>query len=81
MGFFSKRRYDPNDSEYDGGGGSTIWSTSCAQDPRFNLSGRSYGVISSGSEIDKAVRAKQAELGLSDEYMASLTIEMGAAKP
>lgn len=66
------------DSEYEGGG--TTWSTSCAQDPRFNMSGSSSGVISSSFDIEKAIRTKQVELGLSDEYMDSLTIEMGASK-
>ena len=78
MGILSKRRHDPSDSEYAGGGAS--WSTSCAKDPRFNLSGTSSGVVSSGSDIDRAVRARQAELGLSDEYVDSLTIEMSASK-
>lgn len=61
-------------------GGDIYWSTSCAQDPRFNLSGTSSGVLSSSFAIDAAIRAKQKELGLSDEYMGGLTIEMGASK-
>jgi hypothetical protein len=79
VGIFSKRRYDPNDSEY-AGGSSTSWSTSCAQDSRFNLSGSASGVLSASLEIAWAIRARQAELSLSDAYMDALTIEMSASK-
>jgi hypothetical protein len=78
MGLFSKRRYDPTDSEYEGGG--ATWSTRCEKDPRFNLSGSCLGVSSSVFHIDAAIRAKQKELGLSDEYMKSITIEMSVSK-
>ena len=78
MGILSKRRYDPNDSEYEGDG--TSWGTHCAQDSRFNLSGSASGVLSSSVAIDQAIRAKQVELKLTDEYVDALTIEMGALK-
>jgi hypothetical protein len=73
MGIFSKYR---DDSEC----GGTYWSTSCLKDPRFNLSGTSGSISSSGLTMDQAIRAKQAELKLSDEYMDTLTIEISSFK-
>lgn len=51
------------------------WATTCETDPRFNLSGRAYGMVGAHKAIDEAIRTKQAELGLTDEQMDKLKIE------
>jgi hypothetical protein len=57
------------------GGGEGTWSTHCAQDARFNLRGRAFGLFGGQKAIDDAIRAKQTELGLSDADVDKLTIE------
>ena len=57
------------------GGKEGSWSTRCATDPRFNLDGRAAGMFGAQKAINDAIRAKQAELKLSDEDMDKLTIE------
>lgn len=57
------------------GGGEGSWSTTCAKDARFNLGGRAHGMTAAYKAIDEAIRAKQAELGLSDADMDERTIE------
>ena len=52
------------------------WSTRCAQDPRFNMDGRGMGSLFGCLAINDAILAKQKELGLTDEQMNALTIEV-----
>lgn len=56
MGIFSRNR----DSQGNVGG----WTLSSASDPRWNMGGRSFGMWSAQSDMDKAVAAKKAELGI-----------------
>lgn len=52
------------------------WSTRSKKDPRFNMDGGASGVFSASAEIDKAILAKEAELGCT----APDDIEIGAFK-
>lgn len=72
MGLFSGRERGES-----GGGG---WETSCAQDPRFNMSGSAYGMASAEEEITKAILERQKQLGLSDAEVNALTIETSFCK-
>jgi len=56
------------------------WTTRCSQDPRFNMSGTAPGMCSSESELNKAILAKQKELGLDDAAMDKLVIEISFCK-
>ncbi len=56
MGIFSRSDDEPRPSAW--------WSTTCASDPRFNLSGEASGIWSATEEIDKAILAKAKELGI-----------------
>jgi hypothetical protein len=69
-----------DERRYGGSRGNGGWSTHCSQDSRFNLSGRATGCVGASKAMDDAVLAKQRELGLSDAYMDSLTIEIGFCK-
>ena len=73
MGIFGSRRDDC------WGGGAT-WTTTCREDPRFNMSGYAGGIWSAASEMDGAIRAKAKALGLTDEQLDALTIETSAYK-
>lgn len=46
------------------GGGDGSWSTSSTLDPRFDMSGGANGTFSAMSEIEKAIAAKEQELGV-----------------
>jgi hypothetical protein len=57
------------------------WSTSCQQDPRFNMSGRASGTVTGGvPTMNEAILAKQKELGLTDAELDALTIEVSFCK-
>lgn len=60
--------------------GTARWEVTCKQDPRFNMQGVTYGLIGASAAMDKAIREKAKELGLSDEALDALTIEVGAWK-
>ena len=47
-----------------GGSGGGTWWTKCESDPRFNLSGRAYGMWGGSDAIDKAIRQKAKDLGI-----------------
>ena len=53
------RKWD--DDAWSGGG--TTWTTSSKKDPRFNMSGTAYGVLSSAWDISDAVKKRAADLG------------------
>jgi len=57
------------------------WSTTCAKDPRFNMSGRDSGTVTGGvPTMDAAILAKQKELGMTDAELDALTIEVSFCK-
>jgi hypothetical protein len=74
MGLFSKRRYDPNDSEYSPEG--VPWSTRCASDPRFNMNGYAPSVIGAMVSVECAITRKARELGVPGDAIPQ-DIEMG----
>jgi hypothetical protein len=75
MGMFIGRHRDD-----EGESSVAVWSTSCAQDPRFNMSGTAGSLWGCDAEITKAILAKQKELGLTDAELDALTIEAGGSK-
>ena len=56
------------------------WSTRCASDPRFNMSGNGVGSAFGCPAIDEAILAKQKEIGLTDVELDALTIEVSFCK-
>lgn len=79
MGFLGgRRRYDPNDSEYEGGG--AWWSVTCKSDPRFNMSGSASGTWDAMEKSDSAIRSKIKELGLTEDQIPK-DIEYSGGKP
>jgi hypothetical protein len=52
------------------------WETHCGSDARFNMKGSAHGMADAERQMDKAIRAKQAELGMSDADVDALTIEI-----
>lgn len=52
------------------------WSTSSVKDPRFNMRGGASGVFAAAFDIDRAVKAKETELGCA----APDDLEVGAWK-
>ena len=62
------------------GSGHGSWSTTCAQDPRFNLSGEASGMMGAEKAMTDAILAKQKAIGMSDEDLDKLTIETSFCK-
>jgi hypothetical protein len=56
------------------------WSTTCAKDPRFNMSGTGLGSAFGCPAMDAAILAKQKELGLTDADLDALSIEVAFCK-
>lgn len=73
MGIFSKR-----DDER-GWHGNVSWSTSCTSDLRFNMNGYCGSIWSATAQVDKAVRAKAAELNIPEDKIPE-DIEYGGCK-
>lgn len=59
MGLFSRKCRDPDDWSP-----RAYWSSKSAKDPRFNMQGGASSTWSAMTEVDKAIRAKAAELGI-----------------
>jgi hypothetical protein len=77
VGFvFGKSWSDPSEDYYRD---NWSWSTSCKSDPRFNLSGYASGMWSAMDAVDKAIRTKAKELGLTEEQIPE-DIEYGGNK-
>jgi hypothetical protein len=58
----------------------THWTVRCKEDPRFDMEGEAYGLIGSEKAMNEAIVAKAKELGISDEDLDKLTIEVSACK-
>jgi hypothetical protein len=56
------------------------WTTKCAQDARFNMDGRAEGSMFGVPAMDAAIQAKQKELGLTDQELDRLSIEVSFCK-
>jgi hypothetical protein len=78
MGIFSRRRYDPNDSEYEAG--SAWWSVSCKSDPRFNASGSCSSVTGAALAADDHIKKRISQLGLKEDEVPE-DIEYSGGKP